>query len=905
MSRARFIAIAFVIAIAALPVGSAAADFHVENVESLPLTESGTIDNRASAHPFEQRIEVKFPTKLVNGVVTPDGSLKDLEIDLPPGLVGDPSTATVCSMEDFETQNEATVTASCPDGSQVGTVTFITTIGGAETFAFEVPLYNQGAQDDTPAEFGWAATGFRFHPKAVLRTGGDNGVTIVSRDLAQNAPLVGTIVRLWGVPSDPAHDESRNRLCALTIGYCTTEGQPTQWPRLPFLTTPSNCSAAGLTTGVRADSWQEPGIYRTKSYTAPPPVGCENLSFTPSFDAQPDNHRAGAPSGYSFDLEVPLNRNPDGLSVPPLKRVVATLPEGTTISPAGADGLQACSAAQIGINNAAKPTCPESSAVGDATLETPLLPAPMKGTLYLAKPHENPFDSLYGIYLVLERYGALLKLPGKVEADPQTGRITTTFDNNPQLPFTNLDLHFGGGSHAILSNPTGCGTKSMTMQLESWAGQSVTATSKFDIDQNCNRGFAPKMEAGSQNPVAGAASPFLLRLQSGENEAPLKSIDLDLPPGLLAKLKGIPYCSDAALAAISSQEGTGTAELANPHCPAASQVGTATVGAGPGSTPLFVSGKAYLAGPYKGAPLSLAIVTPAISGPYDLGTVVVRNALKIDPVTTQVEAVSDPLPTILYGVPLGLRDVRINLDRTDFTVNPTNCERMAVGASIGSSEAPSWSGSSPFQVGECAALGLKPKLALRFSGAPTRRGGHPKLTATLTTGKDESNLSRVQVTLPKTEYLENAHIRTVCTRVQYAANQCPVKSIYGYAKAWTPLLDKPLEGPVYLRSSSHKLPDLVASLDGQIHVDLDGRISSNKARIRNTFDLVPDAPVTKFVLTMQGGGKGLLVNNTNICKTKPVAEVEFNGQNGKVHEARPQVAVGGCGKKGAKPKKQH
>jgi hypothetical protein len=301
----------------------------------------------------------------------------------------------------------------------------------------------------------------------------------------------------------------------------------------------------------------------------------------------------------------------------------------------------------------------------------------------------------------------------------------------------------------------------------------------------------------------------------------------------------------------------------------------------------------------------MAFVTPAVAGPFDLGNVVVRAALQVDPETAQITAVSDPLPTILHGIPLDLRNVRISINRHEFTLNPTSCDPMSVDSALTSAGGATAHTASRFQAADCASLGLAPKLAFKFSGAPTRRGGHPKLTATLTTKRGDANLGRVQVTLPKTEYLENAHIRTVCTRVQYAADQCPEKSIYGYARAWTPLLDQPLEGPVYLRSSDHKLPDLVASLDGQIHIDLDGRINSFHRRIRNTFDVVPDAPVSKFVLTMQGGRKGLLVNNTDLCKAKPRAGVEFNGQNGTVADINPLVKVGGCGTKAKKSRKGH
>ena len=387
----------------------------------------------------------------------------------------------------------------------------------------------------------------------------------------------------------------------------------------------------------------------------------------------------------------------------------------------------------------------------------------------------------------------------------------------------------------------------------------------------------------------------MLKLQRDDGTARFRGLTVALPKGLLGKLAGVPYCAETALAGVPSAEGTGAAQVASPSCPAASQVGTASVDAGAGTSPFHVStGKAYLAGPYNGAALSLAVVTPAIAGPFDLGNVVVRTALRVNPETAQITAVSDPLPTILQGIPLDLREIRVNVDRPDFTLNPTSCDPMAIHGAITSTTGQNANVSSRFQVANCERLGFKPKLAIRLMGK-THRSAHPKLRATLTMPKGGANIARAQVTLPKTEFLENAHIKTICTRVQYAARTCPAQSVYGYAKAWSPLLDKPLEGPVYLRSSNNPLPDLVASLDGQIHVDLVGRIDAVNARIRNTFDLVPDAPVSKFVLTMQGGKKGLLVNNTELCKATPRASVKFDAHNGKVSDYNP-VARADCGK---------
>lgn len=873
----------------------AAAEFEISSFEGVTLNKDGSVDRRAGGHPYEQRFSFKVTTKVDElGNVEPDGNLKDVEIDFPAGFVGDPSAAAVCSEAQFGQLSPETLTSTCPDGSQVGTVELLAATGGETVTTIFMPLWNMGSHADVPSEFGYSPLITTLHTRAFVRTGRDNGITIVTRELPQPTAIVGATVTLWGVPSEPSHDEQRNRMCFNET--CFSEGVKTQWPRQPFITNPTDCTEETLTSVLRVDSWQEPGNYAEAEFQAPGPIGCEKLSFTPTFSWQSDNQRAGAPAGYSFDLNVPLTRNPDGLAVPPVKKVVATLPEGVTLSPGGADGLEACSEEELGIHDGTKPTCPTSSAVGDASLETPLLPKPMSGTIYLAEPHANPFDSLFAIYLVFEGFGARVKLPGKVEVDPSTGRVVSTFDGAPQLPFSTMHLHFGGGSRAVLSNPTSCGRKTMTMQIDSWAGQSVAATSSFEIGERCEHPFQPQLDAGARNPVAGSASPFVFRLNRGDDEQLLKTIDVTLPPGQLANLRGISYCPESVIAAISPLEGSAAAERGAPSCPAGSQIGTATVAAGPGPTPLYINSRVYLAGPYKGAPLSLVVVTPAISGPYDLGTVVVRSALRIDPLTTQTEAVTDPLPTIVYGVPLGLRQVWVNLDKPDFTRNPTSCDPLAVRGLFGSYEGATALASSPYQMGECHALEFEPRLALRLFGK-TDRGNFPRLRATLRAGKGEANIEKVVVTLPHSEFLEQAHIRTICTRVQYAAETCPKESIYGRAKAVSPLIDKPLEGPVYLRSSDHPLPDIVADLHGQFDVDLVGRIDSAGGGIRTTFASVPDAPVTSFVLEMKGGKKGLLVNSRNLCIRPDRAKIQLTAHNGMSTKRRPKLANDCSGKK--------
>ena len=391
-----------------------------------------------------------------------------------------------------------------------------------------------------------------------------------------------------------------------------------------------------------------------------------------------------------------------------------------------------------------------------------------------------------------------------------------------------------------------------------------------------------------------------MRLGRADGEQELGSLQATLPKGLAAKFAGIPYCSDAALAAAATR--AGKAEQSNPSCPA-SRIGSVTVGAGPGTNPFNASGTAYLAGPYKGAPMSVAVITPAVAGPFDLGTVVVRNALYVDSETAQGRVVSDPFPKILDGVPLKLRSITVRLDRPNFTLNPTNCSPMSVDAVIHSTDGATANPKNLFQVGGCKDLGFAPKLRIDLKG-PTKRAKNPALTATLTYPKGNyANIASAAVTLPHSEFLDQSHIGTVCTRVQFAAQACPAASVYGYAKAETPLLDNPIEGPVYLRSSDHKLPDLVADLNGQIHIVLAGKVDSGKGGgIRNTFMAVPDAPVSKFTLTMKGGNKSLLVNSENICNKPQRAIANFTAQNGKVSNTKPLI-TNDCKKSKGKKKK--
>jgi hypothetical protein len=710
----------------------------------------------------------------------------------------------------------------------------------------------------------------------------------------------------------------------------------------------------------------------TYESTSPPVTGCEQITFNPDITLDPTGQGGAAvqatdsPSGLDVELSVPQNNElpfnppPNGAPQPEvdqyiadataywksnagfatshLKDTVVTLPEGMTLNPAAADGQGACSMKEIGVTDTNSPVppairfnnnpvgCPDSSKVGEVEIETPLLAEAdwPTGSVYLAAQGDNPFHSDFAIYIVVanaER-DLLVKLAGKVTPDPVTGRLTTSFVQNPQLPFDKFKLSFKAGPRAPLATPTTCGSHASVTNLTPYSNPTgpVAVNDPLEITSSpaggcpttsAQRPLSPGFSAGSTEVVAGAHSPFTVRVTRPDGNQELDRIEVTTPEGLAAKLAGVPYCPEAAIARAISRtaSGDGAKEKVDPSCPASSQVGTTTIGAGAGRTPLYVGGKVYLAGPYKGAPVSMAFIVPAVAGPFDLGVQVVRTGLQINPKTAQVTAVSDTIPKLLRGIPLRIRDVRVDIDRPGFTINPTDCaEQKVTGVVFGASGAAT-PVSNRFQVAECARLGFKPSLNLRLFGG-TKRGDYQRLKAVVTARPGDANIARAAVTLPHSEFLAQEHINTVCTRVQFAADACPAGAIYGKATAISPLLDAPLTGPVYLRSSDNLLPDLVAALRGPdnqpIEIELSGRTDSKNEGIRNTFDVLPDAPVTKFTLEMMGGRKSLIVNSTSICRGVHKADVRMDGQNGRKHNFTPKVINPACGKakKGKKGKAQ-
>jgi hypothetical protein len=910
-----------VTAIEPTPINPKPASFGIVTESFMPdffEADGLTPEREAGAHPDLFTAPFDFNTDF-GGNADPEQpkeveNVRGLHVDTPPGFVGNPTAVGECSQAEFTLQ-------ACPISSLVGREDLnLYPLAASSEFRYlasSAKVYNLSHPRGSVTDLAFVVASNPVHIKVTLDPANRYALTSEVANINESLPAFDQQLTLWGVPGDPSHDSERCPSQGLTIS--TGEECPSELEVMPFLTLPSQCDEDNVFRLHTYDSWDNKGVMGPDiTHTMPGKMtDCDRPRFEPSVEAIPTGKEANTPTGFDVHIKVAQNENPNALATPPVKSTVVTLPEGMSFSPSFADGLESCTPAQIGLftNNPVK--CPDASRIGEVELSTPLLPKRAEGSMYLAKQNDNPFNTTFALYMVLEdteERGALIKIPGRIDVHPVTGQITTSFNDLPQFPFDDFTLKFRSGSRAPLVSPPACGSHKIEIKVASYAQPTtpVDASNTYEVTEGpggspcppdpTNRPFAPEFSGGTLNPVAGTYSPFLFRLSRDDREQELSQVTTILPPGLVAKIAGIPYCPEAAIASISKAEGAGQSELNSPTCPAASQIGTVSAGLGAGPGPNYFGGKVYLAGPYKDAPLSLAVVAPGIAGPFDFGNVVVRAAIQVDPDTAQVKAISDPFPTILHGVILRARDIRLRVDRPDTTLNPTSCKQMSVDGQItgvGTSllttaDDSLFNASVPFQVGSCSDLGFKPKLNLRLFGG-TKRGAHPKFRATLRMPKGGANISRASVALPRSEFLDQSHIGTVCTRVQFRAENCPEASVYGSAVAKTPLLDEPLKGIAYLRSSDNPLPDLVIALRGQIDFNLVGRVDSVKGGIRNTFDFVPDAPVESFTLTMQGGKKGLLINSRDLCKKTYRATAKFNAQNGRRLTLRPKMQ-NSCGK---------
>jgi hypothetical protein len=871
----------------------------------------------AAGHPpigFTQYIvkQEEFESETEPGVFKsiPIGPVKTIHVDLPPGLTVNPQATPRCTTEQFNTPLPPALGEgpSCPPETQVGeerlTVKVIAGPGKGTAVpptpgATRVPLYNLEPEFGEPARFGFKV-GAPGSKKTVILNTAVAWESDYHESFTIHLPEPNPGTRSW-----------KSRL--VNFGR---SGDGT------YITNPTTCFSAQLppyegiyTTYLRAESVALPEADFPNSATpfasdltlpeGLTQTGCNTVPFDPGLNVTPGTNQVDSPASPTIETTLPFITGGETQSESHLRNADIALPQGMGLNPSAASGLQSCTDAQFGKGTRNPIACPEASKIGTVEVETPPLPAgALKGSAYLGQQLSRDPESgnEFRLFVAAEsaQYGISARLIGNTRANPKTGQLTTTFAETPQVPFTSVKVNLNHPK-GVLSSPPTCSPATTTSRFEPWSTPKSTRTpsSGFTLSTapgggTCpktlaERPFTPSYTAKSDKTKANAYSPFRVHIGRKDGEQELKGVDVTLPKGLAGKLKGIPYCSEAAMAAAAAA--SGAAEQANPSCRAASEIGTTSTDSGTGSNPLKIGGKAYLAGPYKGAPLSMVVITPAIAGPFDLGNVVVRVALFVDPKTVQVHAVSDPIPDVFGGVKLDLRTIDVNVDRTKFMHNPTNCNAGAVSGSLkGGGADPtkpsafsSYPVSSAYQASGCKGLGFKPKLHTRLFGGKgvTQRAKHPKLRAILETRKKDANVLRTALTLPHALFLDQGHIETVCTRPQLASQTCPKAAIYGHAQARSPLLSKPLRGPVYLVSSSHELPDLVADLRGQINVQLYGVISSVHGGMKTVFNNVPDAPVSKFVLRMEGGKKGLLVNSRNLCQGRLSSVLSMKGQNGK------------------------
>ncbi|HEX9481415.1 MAG TPA: hypothetical protein VF927_04880, partial [Solirubrobacteraceae bacterium] len=874
--------------------GIDAFSFGVLGEEGQPVTQAG-------AHPYQitDNFTLNTTTKLGNPEET-DANPHEVQTELPPGLIGNPDATPKCSPYNV-------AHADCQGTSQVGVLTLYTS--SEPTTAKEAPLYNLEPPAGVAAQLGARFNGFvTAHIDAKVRTGGDYGVTSDALDISAGEGLIRASVTLWGVPAEASHNAQR---------YCPAPGAinerapcESDAPLVPFLRNPTSCLGAQTAT-MRADSWQSIGSFAQANSQTPGFNGCGRLSFTPRITVQPESADADSPTGVHVDLRVPQNEDPNGLAEADLKDAVVTLPAGVTVNPSSANGLQACSPAQVELNGPQPARCPDASKIGSVQIDTPLIDHPLDGGVYVAQQGNrgpgqgsNPFGSLLAIYIAVDdpQTGVVVKLAGQMTADPLTGQLTASFLNNPQLPFEDLKLDIFGGARAPLATPPLCGTYTTTTSLTPWSapesGPAAMPSNPFAITSGPGGSpcadplpFSPSLSAGSTSIQASGFTPFTTTFSREDGNQNLSGVQLHLPEGLLGKLASVTPCPEP--------------QAAQATCGPQSEIGHTVASVGLGPDPYTISGgKVFITGPYKGAPYGLSIAEPAKAGPFDLGSgpcdcVVVRAKIEIDPHTSALTVTSDPLPTILQGIPVQLKHVNVTVDRPGFTFNPTNCTQLAIAATLTSEQGATAPASVPFEVANCATLPFKPTFTV-LTQAKTSRANGASLHVKVTSGPGQANIGKVKVDLPKQLPSRLTTLQKACPAATFNANpgSCQAGSIVGTATAVTPVLKSPLTGPAYLVShAGAAFPDLVIVLQGEgITLDLVGNTDIKKGITISTFNAVPDAPISRFDLVLPEGPHSALAAFGNLCSSTLKMPTVISGQNGAVIKQTTRIAVAGCPK---------
>lgn len=860
LARLALVVIPALSVLLAPPVAQGA--FGIDEFDVVARKANGTIQERAASHPFTLDIHLAMN---VDQEGEPEGTLRKIQTDLPPGLIGNPLATARCPMPDFQL-----AVPRCGGATQIGILHGIVTgIGLIST-----PIYNLQPLLGDAATFGVSVEGETYLQRLSLTGAGADSALRFEMALPPEPAIVDLEEELWGTPADPAHDPERSCLDSQGGHF---EGCFSEAEEQPFLTLPASC-AEPLRTTLTAVSLADPpevveatALSRDAGGNPRPLAGCDSVPFDPGLSLRGAS-TASAPTPLSLQLDVPQDESGE-LASASLAVLDLELPPGVSLNPAAGSWLGGCSVAQL----EGPSGCPASSTLGSVELRTPPIDHPLKGSIFLGVPTGGPGDPEHAIYLVIEdeETGTTIKVRGRLRADLEDGRLGVVIADLPQIPLEELDLDLSGGPRAPLAAPPQCGEYSAQVTFTPSSAPfapSVPATSPLSFTTGpgggpCpppeeERSAVPSFEAGTPSPAAGTEAPLVIRLSREDVDQRFGSFDFTLPPGLLADL--------------------GSVSLG-------SRVGSVQVRAGVGPEPLTLKGSAYLEGPYGGAPYSLALAVPAQVGPFDLGTITERVAVEIDPVTAQIGVRADPLPQILGGVPLGLRDLRIDLDRPGFIRNPTSCKQAAITGSATTALGQTVPLSARFGVVNCRGLPFKPKLSFNLSGA-LGRGGHPGVRAVLRTDPDGAALSNVSFLLPAGELLDLRHLRRLCPR-GVAAERCPAGSRLGSLRLESPLLADPLVGTVQLRVPSRRLPDLTTEVrGGGIRFLLRGRTFDRGGRLGISLDSLPDVPLSQAVLTLPGGRRGIVVNSESLCAAGP-ASASFSAHSGKQRRTRVPVRL--------------
>ncbi|HEY4809860.1 MAG TPA: hypothetical protein VIH71_02265 [Solirubrobacteraceae bacterium] len=871
-------------------------------IESFSAGAAGTI---AGGHTD---VNTSFQLRTLDGskgALPTGGEPQDIIVTTPPGLVGDLRNIPECPRSLFSQDGMIReAVGGCPADTQVGEAA-LDINSGPYTGLVTWGVYNIQPSANEPALLGIqgmvAGVVTEVVPIFVSALAqNDYALTATVETVPRipfNVSTLGASVTLWGVPAshyrrDGDSGGSPGERAGGNREYGTIAAAPaSQWK--PFMENPTACATTPVTE-LSINTYEEPTSFSSATATSPNPTDCATVPFAPSIKAEPDTDEAGAPAGLDFELAVPQSNRPDGRGSAELEKALVTLPEGMTISPSAASKLlEACTNEQFAAGSNVPAECPAASVIGEDEVESPLvLSGPLKGKVYLGQPlgTDPTSGQMFRIFQELQGFGLDIKLQGSVVANPETGQLTATFSNLPELPFQSFRMRLDGGPNAVLVNPQTCGANTTTAKLYPYSGNPpATPSSTFTTSDGGNAcpaslPFSVQSAISSASPQAGALSRLSVTFNRADETQPLERIDATLPAGLLGYVSKVALCEP-------SQALVGS-------CGAESRIGTVTTTAGAGSDPLTVGGSVYLAHGSNGYPFMLSVVVPAIAGPYDLGNVVVPVWLQVNS-NGSLTAVSGSLPSILDGIPLDIRSITMSIDRPGFTVNPTNCGPLSLSGTATSLSGATAALSAPFAVSGCASLPFKPSFTAATRGSTSKQDG-ASLTVRVTQSPSEADIHSVHVELPKSLPSRLSTLNKACTEQQFAANPagCPRGSIVGTAVAHTPLLSVPVSGPAILVShAGAAFPELDLILQGDgITIDLVGNTDIKKGITSSTFATVPDVPISGFELSLPEGPYSIVAANGNLCKQTLLMPTTITGQNGAVNTQTTKIAVTGCPK---------